>query len=322
MRGAGNRNGNCFQQEGDDVENKGQMIDQSLKNRSCMVTGASSGIGREIALGLACKNATVFLVCRDPGRGRSAQDYIRRQSGNADVHLLLADLSAQKQVRSLAEDFKRQHGVLHLLVNNAGVIMGRRVLTGDGIETTFAVNYLACFLLTNLLLDVLKEGAPSKIVNLTTSLHRMARLDFDNLQGEKSFGRESAYSRSKLAVILFTYELARRLEGTGITVNCVCPGATRSGIWSHSSRTIDAFFHALMKGPEEGARLPIHLACSSGVEGLTGRYFETKQHLRITRVNLKGTESKSSPVTYDRDTAARLWKLSEQLTGLAGSPQA
>ena len=296
------------------------LIDQSLKNRCCMVTGASSGIGREIALGLARKNATVFLVCRDQGRGSSAQDYIRQHSGNADVHLLLADLSVQKQVRSLAADFKRRHGVLHLLVNNAGVIIGRRVLTEDGIEMTFAVNYLGCFLLTNLLLGALKEGAPSKIVNLTTSLHRMAGLDFGNLQGEKSFGRESAYARSKLAVILFTYELARRLQGSGITVNCVCPGACSSGIWSHSSRTIDALFRVLMKEPGEGARLPLHLACSSDVEGQTGRYFQTRQHLKITRVKVEGTESKSSPVTYDRDTAARLWKLSEQLTGLAGSP--
>ena len=296
------------------------LIDQSLKNRCCMVTGASSGIGREIALGLARKNATVFLVCRDQGRGSSAQDYIRQHSGNADVHLLLADLSVQKQVRSLAADFKRRHGVLHLLVNNAGVIIGRRVLTEDGIEMTFAVNYLGCFLLTNLLLGALKEGAPSKIVNLTTSLHRMAGLDFGNLQGEKSFGRESAYARSKLAVILFTYELARRLQGSGITVNCVCPGACSSGIWSHSSRTIDALFRVLMKEPGEGARLPLHLACSSDVEGQTGRYFQTRQHLKITRVKVEGTESKSSPVTYDRDIAARLWKLSEQLTGLAGSP--
>jgi len=286
-----------------------------------MVTGASSGIGREIALGLAGREATVFLVCRDAGRGRSAQEYIQQQSGNSNVHLLLADLSVQGQVRAVAEGFKRQHGKLHLLVNNAGVIMGRRVLTEDGIEMTFAVNYLACFLLTSLLLDALKDGAPSKIVNLTTSLHRMARLDFDNLQGEKSFGRQSSYSMSKLAVILFTYELARRLQGSGVTVNCVCPGACSSAIWSHSSRTIDAFFRALMKGPGEGAVVPLHLACSSRVEGLTGRYFETKQHLKITRVNVKGTESKSSPVTYDRETAEKLWELSEKLTGMDGSPR-
>jgi len=303
------------------MEKKISPIDKSLKNRFCMVTGASSGIGREIALGLACRDASLFLVCRDAGRGNSALEYIRQQSGNDNIHLLMADLSSQKQVRAMAEDFQRRYGKLHLLVNNAGVIMGKRVLTEDGIEMTFAVNYLACFLLTNLLLDSLRKGAPSKVVNLTTSLHRTTRLDFDNLQGEKSFGRESAYSRSKLAVILFTYELARRLEGSGITVNCVCPGACSSEIWSHSSKTINAFFHALMKGPEEGAVVPLHLSCASDVEGLTGRYFETKQHLKITRVNVKGTESKSSPVTYDREAAARLWKLSEQFTGLAGAPR-
>jgi len=303
------------------MESRGQLIDNSLKNRSCMVTGASSGIGREIALGLARRDATVFLVCRDAGRGRSAQEYIRQQSGNREVHVLLADLSSQKQVRGLAEEFTGKHGSLHLLVNNAGVIMGRRVLTEDGIEMTFAVNYLACFLLTNLLLGALKKGAPSKIVNLTTSLHRMARLDFDNLQGEKAYRRDEAYGRSKLAVIIFTYELARRLEGTGITVNCVCPGAVGTGIWSHSSKLIDAFFHALMKGPEEGARLPLYLSCPGPVDGLTGCYFQTGQHLRISKVNVAGTMSKSSPVTYDREAAARLWEVSEQLTGLAGSPR-
>jgi len=286
-----------------------------------MVTGASSGIGREIALGLARRDATVYMVCRDFGRGRSALEYIRQQSGNLDVHVLLADLSVQKQVRALAEDFTRQHGRLHLLVNNAGVIMGRRVLTEDGIEMTFAVNYIACFLLTNLLLGDLKEGAPSKIVNLTSAAHWTANLDFDNLQGGKVYRRDTVYARSKLAVIIFTYELARRLEGTGIAVNCVCPGATRSGIWAHSSRLIDAFFHALMKGPEEGARLPLYLSCSAQADGLTGRYFQTGQHLRISKVNVTGTMSKSSPVTYDRETAAKLWEVSEQLTGLAGFPR-
>jgi NAD(P)-dependent dehydrogenase (short-subunit alcohol dehydrogenase family) len=260
------------------------------------------------------------LVCRDAGRGGAAQDYIKQQSGNADVHLLLAELSSQLQVKALAEDFTRQYGRLHLLVNNAGVIMGRRVLTEDGFETTFAVNYLACFTLTNLLLGALKEGAPSKIVNLTTSLHRMAKLDFNNLQGEKAYRRDEAYARSKLAVIIFTYELARRLEGSGVTVNCVCPGACSSEIWSHSSRMINAFFHALMKGPEEGSVLPMHLACSSGVEGLTGRYFETKQHLKIAKVKVAGSMCKSSPVTYDGEIATKLWELSERLTGSAGAP--
>lgn len=297
------------------------MIDQSLKNRYCMVTGAGSGIGREIALGLARRDAKVFLVCRDAGRGSAAQDYIKQQSGNPDVLVLQADLSSQKQVRELAEGFTRQYGRLHLLVNNAGVIMGRRVLTEDGFEMTLAVNYLACFLLTNLFLGALKEGVPAKVVNLTSSLHRMAGLDFENLQGEKAYRRDEAYARSKLAVIIFTYELARRLEGSGIAVNCVCPGATRSGIWSHSSRLVDAFFHALMKGPEEGAVLPLYIACSEQADGLTGRYFQTGQHLKISKVKVAGSMCKSSPVTYDREIAAKLWALSERLTGLAGVPR-
>ena len=303
------------------MENHERLIDQSLKNRYCMVTGASSGIGREIALGLARRDATVFMVCRDAGRGDAAKQYIRQQSGNPDVHLLLADMSVQQQVRALAEDFTGKHGRLHLLVNNAGVIMGRRVLTQDGFEMTFAINYLACFTLTNLLLGPLKEGAPSKVVNLTTALHRMAGLDFDNLQGEKVYRRDEAYARSKLAVIIFTYELARRLEGSGITVNCVCPGATGSGIWAHSSRLVDTFFHIFMKGPEEGAKLPLYLSCPGQADGLTGRYFQTGQHLKISKVKVAGAMSKSSPASYDSQTAAGLWELSERLTGLAGSPR-
>jgi len=299
------------------VDSNGKLIDQSLKNRCCMVTGASSGIGREIALGLARRDATVFLVCRDFGRGSSAQQYIRQHSGNLDVHVLLADLSVQDQVRALAQDFNRRHGSLHLLVNNAGVIMGRRVLTGDGFEMTFAVNYLACFLLTNLLLGTLSKSAPSRIVNLATSLHRFTRLDFDNLQGERSFGRDSAYAGSKLAVISFTYELARRLEGSGVTVNCVCPGACSSEIWSQASGLVNSVFHAVMKGPGEGATLPLYLACSDDLNGVSGRYYETKQHLRISKVKVKGALSKSSPASYDRVVAARLWELSERLTGLA-----
>ena len=297
------------------------MIEQSLKDLSCMVTGASSGIGREISLGLARSGATLFLVCRDAGRGNSAREYIRQQSGNTDVHLLLADLSDQRQVRALAEDFARQRGRLHLLVNNAGVIMGRRVLTEDGIEMTFAVNYVACFLLTNLLLGALKEGAPSKIVNMTSAAHWTAGIDFENLQGEKAYRRDEAYARSKLAVIIFTYELARRLEGTGITVNCVCPGAVRSGIWAHSSRLVDAFFRVFMKGPEEGAKLPLYLACSAQADSITGRYFRTRQHLRTSKVVVASTMSMSSPVTYDREIATKLWALSERLTGLAGAPR-
>ncbi|MDD5311872.1 MAG: SDR family NAD(P)-dependent oxidoreductase [Dehalococcoidia bacterium] len=290
-----------------------------MEGQVCMVTGASSGIGKEIALGLARLGATIVLVCRDAGRGQAALAEIQRSSGNNSLDLLLADLSSQKQIRKLAKDFRQKYRALHVLVNNAGIVTQTRCLSEDGIEIMFAVNYLAYFLLSNLLLDVLKASAPSRIVNITSSIHKSVRLDFSNLQGEKRFNKNLIYAQNKLADVIFTYELARRLENTGVTVTCACPGATATRIWEPSSRFMDTLFKTFMKEPAEGARIPLYLATSPELEGVTCRYYQTRQHLKRSRVNPANAAARSSRETYDKDIAKRLWQLSEELTGLSNT---
>lgn len=293
-------------------------MDWDISGKQCMVTGASSGIGREIALGLARLGARVIIVCRDPLRGKAALEYVQQGSGNQSAELMLADLSSQGSVRKLAKDYRSGHDSLHVLVNNAGVIIGRRELSVDGIEMTLAVNYLAYFMLSNLLVDLIKRGSPARIVNMTSSLHRAVRLDFDNLQGEKKYGRDLIYAQSKLADIIFTVELARRLEGTGVTANSVCPGVVSSNIWSHSSKFVDTVFRIFMKDPAEGAVLPLYVAASGDVAGVTGKYFQTGQHLKGAVVKTGGTECSPSAQACDVETAKRLWQVSEALTGITG----
>jgi NAD(P)-dependent dehydrogenase (short-subunit alcohol dehydrogenase family) len=189
-------------------------------------------------------------------------------------------------------------------------------LTVDGMETTFAVNYLSYFLLTNLLVDLLKRSAPSRVINTASQIHRAVNLDFDNLKGEKFFNRDFSYAQSKLADILFTYELARRLEGTGVTANCVCPGAVATGLWRTSSKFLDNIMKIFMKGPAEGACIPIYLASSPEMNGISSRYYQTNQHLKFSQVNVKNAQAKSSKETYGLETAGRLWEVSKKLTGL------
>ena len=296
-------------------------MDWDIKGKYCLVTGASSGIGREIALGLAKLGARVTMVCRDPSRGKAALEYVMDGSGNRAVDLMLADLSSQGRVKELAMAYRSKHDRLHVLVNNAGIIMARRELSVDGIEMTLAVNYIACFMLTNLLLDLLKRGAPARVVNLTSSLHKAVRLDFDNLQGEKKYGRDLIYAQSKLADIIFTNELARRLEGTGVTANSVCPGAVSSNIWTHASKAVDTFFRLLMKGPAQGAVLPLYVAASADVAGVTGKYFQTGQHLKWTAVKTGGTACRPSAQACDLETAKKLWQVSASLTATDGLPR-
>jgi len=287
-----------------------------IKDKYCMVTGGSSGIGQYIAAGLAAQGAHVAIVCRDSARGVDAVNRIVRDTGNGRVELLLADLSSQQQLKNVAHEYRQRFPALHVLVNNAGVIVNDRVLTEDGIEMTFAVNYLASFMLTNLLMDMLRASAPARIVNLTSAMHRTVRLDFNNLQGERRYSRDLSYAQSKLADAVFTRELACRLEGSGVSVNCVCPGAVSSRIWDNSSRMVSTIFRLLMKGPQEGSVLPFYVASSEEVEGLTGCYFQTGQHLKMSRVKTKGAITRSSPETYDRAVAAKLWEISERLTGV------
>ena len=278
-----------------------------MREKICAVTGANSGIGKATASGLAGMGATVVMVCRDRGRGEAARDEIRERTGSDAVELMLADLSVQASIRDFVERFGRAYGRLHVLVNNAGVVAPRRTVTADGLELTFAVNYLAPFLLTNLLLDALKAGAPARVVNVAGSLHRRGKVDFDDLQSEKDYSFARAGYRSKLALILFTYELARRLEGTAVTANCLHPGAVRTGIAGGLPWYVRAaafFAKPFFVSPARGARTSVYLASSPAVEGVTGKYFS------------KMREVCSSPASYDEEAAARLWRVSEELTGL------
>lgn len=288
-----------------------------IKGKYCIVTGATSGIGKAIAGGLAAGGAHVTIVCRNSARGSEARDEIVRKTGNEKVEVMLADLSLKRQITEFADRYRNKHSHLHLLVNNASILMNERVLTSEGIETTFAVNYLAYYMLSNLLLDMLRKSAPSRIVNLTSAIHRTVSLDFGNLQGEKRYNRDLAYAQSKLADAVFSHELGRRLAGSGVTVNCVCPGAVSSHLWEKSSKLMHVFFKYMMKGPEEGARLPLYVAMSEDVEGMTCCYFQTAQHLKFMKVNTKMALNRSSSETYNREIAAKLWGISEKLTGVS-----
>ncbi len=278
-----------------------------MGGKVCFITGGSSGIGKATALGLANMGATVVVVGRDRGRSEAAVMEIEEESGNESVGLMLADLSSQESIRRLAKDFTDRYGQLHVLINNAGVFISERTVTVDGMETTFAVNYLAPFLLTNLLLDVLKASAPARILNVTSSAERSGVIDFDDLQGERGYGGIQAYNRSKLAIVLFTYELARRLEGTGVTVNCLHPGVVATNL-GRGNGGFFGFLTRLMRpfisSPEKGAETSIYLASSPEVEGVSGKYFAKK------------AEARSSERSYDEETGRRLWQVSAELTKL------
>jgi NAD(P)-dependent dehydrogenase (short-subunit alcohol dehydrogenase family) len=280
----------------------------AMSEKVCLITGATSGIGKATAMGLANMGASVVMVGRDRGRGQAALAEIKEGSANPSVDLMLADLSSQEQIRRLADEFKEAYPRLDVLINNAGIIRSRRVTTADGLETTFAVNHLAYFLLTNLLLDLLKASAPSRIVNVASGEQRNGTIDFDDLQGEKGYKTAKAYGQSKLANVLFTYELARRLEGTGVSANCLHPGAgVRTNLGSGVSGVFGFTVRALtplMKSPEKGAETSIYLASSPEVEGLSGGYF------------VKKAEACSSDVSHDQRLARRLWEVSAELTNL------
>ena len=278
-----------------------------MNGRICLVTGANSGIGRTAALGLAKTGATVIMVCRDRDRGEAARLDIVAQSRNDSIDLMLADLSSQSAIRNLADQFRQKYDGLHVLLNNAGSLMSRRTTTEDGFETTFAVNHLGYFLLTLSLIDILKASAPSRIVNVSSSTHRMGTIRFDDLQLENGYRGYRAYSQSKLANVLFTYELARRLEGTSVAVNCLHPGTVRTNLFKGVSGPVGAYLNLLkplMKSTNRGAETAVYLACSPEVEGVTGKYFINKK------------PAKSSSRSHDEAIAQRLWEVSCQLTGL------
>ncbi|MDQ3928717.1 MAG: SDR family oxidoreductase [Chloroflexota bacterium] len=276
-----------------------------LQGKVCLVTGANSGVGKETALGLARLGAHVAMVCRNRERGEAAQLEIQARSGNRAVDLLLADLSSQQEVLSLASAIRQQYDRLDVLVNNAGAFYHTRRETVDGIEQTLALNYLAPFLLTNLLLDVLAGSAPARIVNVSSAAHSGGRLRGD-LQSRKHYRPRRAYTQAKLAVILFTYTLARRLASNVITSNCLHPGfvATsfaQDGLPAHMRLAYKLVYTLFGTPPEKGARTSLYLESSPDVEGVTGRYF----------VDCKPTLS--APSTYDAALQDRLWRASARL---------
>ena len=276
-----------------------------MKNKTCLVTGATSGIGQATAKALAQKGATVIVAGRNPELCQNTVALIQSETGNPNIHYLLANLSVQAQVRGLAAEFKSRYERLDVLVNNAAAIFFSRQVSADGIEMNFAVNHLAYFLLTNLLLETLKSNAPARIVNVASNSHRGEHLDFDNLELERGYNPGRAYGRSKLANLYFTYELSRRLKGTGVTVNAMHPGFVRTNMAANNGWLVRFFLplvHLNSLTPEEGARTVVYLASSPDVESITGKYFVRERDVA------------SDPVSYDETIAKRLWDVSEEMT--------
>ncbi|HEY5269244.1 MAG TPA: SDR family oxidoreductase [Anaerolineales bacterium] len=281
-------------------------MDTTMNGKTVLVTGGTNGIGLVTALELARMGSQVTIVSRNAEKCAAVAEAIKTETGNR-VEFIVADLSALAGIMQAAAGFKQRHPQLHVLVNNAGGFFAKRILTSDGFEMTFALNHLNYFLLTNLLLDMLKASTPARVVNVSSGLHVNTSLDFGNLQGEIKYSGWEAYARSKFCNILFTYELARRLEGTGITVNALHPGYVATNLAANNGLLFGTFakLSARLFGrkPEEGAQTSIYLAASPDVEGVTGKYFADCQPV------------KSSPFSYDEELAKKLWQVSLELTG-------
>lgn len=278
-----------------------------MAGRTVLITGATSGLGLAASEALARKGAAIILGARDPQRGENARRRVAAAAGEPEVHLVLADLSSQEAVRALTGEVLARFERLDVLINNAGIDVGRREVTADGLELTFAVNYLAPFALTNRLLPLLKASSPARVLNVASSGYRGGRIDLDDLQSERRFSGQRAYNNSKLALVLFTYELARRLAGSGVTANAVDPGFVRgTGIGTtlpFGYRLIGTLMWPFMATVEKGADTPVWAASDSSLRETTGRYFKRRR------------EISTGSQTHDRDLAKRLWEASQQLVG-------
>lgn len=276
---------------------------QNMAGQVCLITGASGGLGKATALGLARLGATVVMACRDRARGEADRAEIEAVSGNDGVKLIALDLASLQSVRKMAANFKTEYGQLDVLINNASVFKGKRTTTPDGLETMFATNHLGHFLLTNLLLDELKASPQARIINI--SAPTTTKLDFDDLQGERKFSALSAFGASKMCNLLFTYELARRLAGTSLTVNALHPGLMKSNLMSEAPTPLRWLLRLISTTPERASVGLLHLASSPAVAGVTGKFF-------------KGTKiSSSSPYSRAEDVQRRLWDVSIELAGLS-----
>ncbi len=284
---------------------------QTMRGRVCLVTGASNGIGKAAAISLAKKGASLVLLCRDRDLGENAMAEISLRSGNEDIDLLLADLGSLRHVREVAGTFLESGRPLHVLVNNAGAIHMDRGLTEDDIETTFAVNHLGHFLLTNMLLDRMRESAPARIVNVSSEAHKIGygdgRMAFDDLMGERQYSGWKAYGQAKLANILFTRELARRLNPAEVTANALHPGVVASRFGRNNRKGwmpyLQALYRPFCRSNEKGADTAVWLAATPEIEGVTGKYFKDRKIRTL------------APQALNDDDAARLWRVSEGLAG-------
>jgi retinol dehydrogenase 14 len=280
-----------------------------MAGKTVLITGGTGGIGKATAIGLAALGARVAITGRDFPRAEAAAADIRAATRNLDVRAFGADLSSQVEVRRLAAEVLEAYPRLDVLINNVGGFWATRHVTADGLEQTFAVNHLAAYLLTNLLLDRLKSSAPARVVTVASNAQALGKIDFEDLQGEHRYSGQTAYNQSKLADVMFTYELARRLQGAGVTATVLHPGVVRTGFGSEDPswmfKVLVPFWRPFMKTPADGAATSIYLASSPKVEGVTGMYFANSK------------PQTSNKAAYDETAAARLWQVNAGLVGLA-----
>jgi retinol dehydrogenase 14 len=280
-----------------------------MDGKTVLVTGGTGGIGRATATRLASLGARVGITGRDRARAERAAAAIVRESNNAVVDVFVADMSSQAEVRRLAAEVLSTYPRLDVLINNVGGFWSHRHLTGDGLEHTFALNHLAPFLLTSLLLDRLKASAPARVVTVSSAAQALGKIDFDDLMGERQYSGQEAYNQSKLANVMFTYELARRLAGTGVTATAVHPGMTDTAFSREDPSRVFAplvkVMRPFMQKPDSGADTPVFLASSPAAADLTGEYFAKRESKR------------SSTASYDTSAAGRLWRVSADLVGIS-----
>lgn len=271
-----------------------------LKNKTAIITGATSGIGRVTAIDIAREGARMVLPVRNIEKGKALKDEIEKETGNTNVEIMHCNLASLDSVRQFAKDFQKKHDKLHLLVNNAGLWETKRKESDDGIEMNFAVNHLAPFLMTNLLLDTIKKSAPARIISVASNAHKYGKMRFNDPEGKKSWGSMQSYAQSKLANILFTRRLARDLEGSGVTANCLHPGVVNTQLFSKLPGVIQKISSLFMITPEKGAQTSIYLATSPDVENITGEYFD-KQKIAKTTAHAR-----------DMQVADTLWEVSKE----------
>ncbi len=277
-------------------------------DKVCIVTGSNSGIGKETALALTGMGATVVMAVRDLQRGELARDEIISRTGKDTIDLMICDLSSTKSIQQFVEEFSAKYDRLDVLINNAGAGFNKRQVTEDGFEMSLAVNYLGPFLLTRELLPLLKHSAPSRVINLSSGVHTRAKIDFDDIQSEGKYNGMSVYGSTKLMILMHTYELARRLEDTGVTANVVHPGFGATNLGANMGGLGYRIGFRMMRpfqiDAQKGAETSIYVASSPELEGVTGRYFAKSQ------------EKQSSEYSYDESAQKRLWDVAESLLGL------